>query len=167
MLKIIVAVAQNGVIGKSGGIPWRLPSDLQEFKRRTGSHPVAMGSRTFDCLPEKFKPLPGRENIVLTRTPDKYKNAGVTVVTSFEEVLARSQSETIFVAGGAELYRLALRHSGWLYLTRVHAKVDGDCYFPDWEEGWERADWRLASSEKRYKDDRNEHNFTLEVYMRK
>src|SRR5262245_8417642 len=127
IVSLIVAMAENGVIGRDNALPWRLPEDLRRFKTITMGKPVIMGRKTFESI---GKPLPGRTNIVLTR--DKSWSAdGVSVVHSFDEAMARAgEVAEVAVIGGAELFRMALARADRIYLTLVHAEVAGDVVFP-------------------------------------
>ncbi|MCK1387739.1 dihydrofolate reductase [Bradyrhizobium sp. 21] len=139
----VVAIAENGVIGAGGAIPWRLKSDMQRFKALTIGRPVIMGRKTFESLPGR-RPLPGRTNIVVTRDPD-YRATGAIVTTSAAnagavargDALRRSVAE-ITVIGGAEIYRQWLDRADRLEITEVHARPEGDTHFDidkaDWEE---------------------------------
>ncbi|MBI2340050.1 MAG: dihydrofolate reductase [Deltaproteobacteria bacterium] len=127
-LSIIVAMSQNGVIGKDNKIPWHLSEDLKRFKQLTMGHPIVMGRKTCQSI---GKPLPGRENIVITRDP-KFLSEGVRVVHSLDEAIkGQKPDEEIFVIGGAEIYRLALPPAEKIYLTLVERKFGGDTYFPE------------------------------------
>lgn len=130
LITLIVAMAQNGVIGRANALPWRLPRDLQRFKAFTLGKAVLMGRRTFESI---GRPLPGRANLVLTR--DRAWHAGgVDAVHSLEEALAHSGGHAELVAiGGAEVYRLVLPLARRIYLTHVHADVPGDTFFPDFD----------------------------------
>lgn len=132
---IIVAVSENGVIGKDGDIPWHFPEDLKHFKEKTMGHPVVMGSSTYRSLPEDFRPLPGRKNIVLTRSGLEVDES-VSVANSLEEAwkIAGKESEKAFIIGGASIYEQTLDEADKLVLTRIHQEFDGDTYFPDWDE---------------------------------
>lgn len=161
MLKIIVAVATNGVIGRGDKLPFNLPADRRKFKDITLGHPVVMGSNTFRSLPKQFRPLPGRENIVLSRNPNAQMD-NVTHVLWWKEILHRAETEDMFVIGGSRVYELALDHSDELFITRVHAEVEGDTFFPELD----MSDWKLLSSEEHAQDEENEFAFTWEVYER-
>jgi dihydrofolate reductase len=144
---VIAAIAQNGVIGRSNGIPWRLSDDFARFKRLTMGHPCIMGSLTFESLPAKSRPLPGRENIVLTRNTN-YHPKGTTVFHTFAAAIdhvRRQRVDQAFIAGGAEIYRLGLVIADRLELTRLHHDFSGDRFFPAirWDE------WELSNHEKR------------------
>jgi dihydrofolate reductase len=130
MVSLIVAMAQNGVIGRDNTLPWRLPKDLKRFKASTLGKPILMGRKTFESI---GRPLPGRPNLVLTR--DRFWDAeGVTVVHSVEEALTHSGGcDELVAIGGAEIYRLILPFARRIYLTHVHADVPGDTFFPDFD----------------------------------
>lgn len=139
MLSLIVAMAENRVIGVNNNLPWRLPNDLRYFKQVTMGKPVIMGRKTFESI---GKPLPGRTNIVITRQSD-YKGEGVDVVSSLDEAIALGRNiglingiDEVMVIGGAEIYAQALPYADRLYLTQVHARIEGDAYFPEiaWDE---------------------------------
>ena len=164
-ISLIWAMADNGVIGRDQGLPWRLPNDLKFFMTATRGKPVIMGRRTFETLKA---PLPGRTNIVMTRDPD-YRRKGVRVVKNFAEALkiAKAQCEAdavdeIIVAGGADIYRLGLAVATRLYVTRVHAEIEGDTLFP--EVDWSR--FEAVRSESFPADERHSHPFSISVYRR-
>jgi len=140
---LIAAVASNRVIGASGKLPWHLPEDLRHFRALTYGHPVIMGRRTWDSL---GKPLPGRDNIVITRS-QRFKAPGARVTCSLEAALALcANSPVAFVIGGAELYVAALAYADALLLTEIHRDYDGDARFPDFERSaWQESE-RLPRS---------------------
>lgn len=128
-VELVAAVADNGVIGKDGALPWRIPADLRHFRERTMGHHVVMGRKTWASI---GRPLPGRTNVVVTRDP-QLRIDGCTVVGSLAAAIALAEAagETVvFVIGGGELYREALPRADRIHLTRVHADVDGDVRFP-------------------------------------
>lgn len=129
-LTLIAAVAKNGVIGDSNALPWHLPEDLKHFKQLTSGHAVIMGRKTWESLPLRFRPLPGRLNIVLTRDPS-YAAEGATVVHSMADALAAAAGRTAFVIGGAELYAHALPLADKLELTEIARDFPGDAFFPE------------------------------------
>jgi dihydrofolate reductase len=143
IISAIAAVADNGTIGISGDLPWHLPDDLKYFQRITTGHPVITGRKNYESIPEKYRPLKGRVNIVVTRNP-AYEAPGAKVCGSIEEAIAIAaelDQEEIFVIGGGEMYRAALQQGlvDRLYLTLVHADIAGDTSFPmidpaDWVE---------------------------------
>jgi len=136
-LSHIVGVAENGVIGRAGGLPWHIPEDLKHFKQVTNGHAIVMGRKTYESI---GRPLPGRFNIVLTRDQTFKAAEGVAVVRSFDEALklCENAKETwgseVFVIGGGDLYAATLPLVDRIYLTRVHRKVDGDVYYPPLDE---------------------------------
>jgi dihydrofolate reductase len=129
ILTLIAAVARNGVIGIANRLPWHLPADLKHFKQLTLGHTVIMGRKTWESLPAKFRPLPGRRNIVVTRNGE-YRAEGATVVTSLAAAIAAAQDGEAFVIGGAELYAAALPLADRLQLTEIDADFAGDTHFP-------------------------------------
>jgi dihydrofolate reductase len=164
-LAIIVAVAENGVIGKDNTLPWHLPEDLRHFKRVTMGKPIIMGRRTFESI---GKPLPGRTNIVITRNP-AFRAAGIATVSSLEEALTLAEStarregvDEVVVIGGAEIYATALPRADRLYLTEVHAGVEGDALLPpiDWTQ------WREISRERHDAQPPRHHAFSIVCYER-
>jgi dihydrofolate reductase len=147
-LSIIAAVARHRVIGKDNGLPWHLPGDMRHFRETTRGRPVVMGRRTWESLPEKFRPLPGRLNVVVSRNPG-YEAPGAAVVGSLGEAVAvAGDGGEIFVIGGAELYRQALPFAGRLYLTEIDAEFAGDALFPEIPPGEWRAVLRTPAGEK-------------------
>lgn len=159
IVSLIAATAENRVIGRGGGLPWRLPDDLKHFKRLTVDHTVIMGRKTYD---ELGRPLANRRNVVITRNPE-FRPAGVTVVPTLAEALALGATESeVFVIGGGEIYRLALPVADRLYLTIVHAEVEGDTTFPPFDE----TAWAIDAEEFHPADDRHPHAFTFRTYRR-
>jgi dihydrofolate reductase len=143
-LVLIAAIAQNGIIGATvdgkGVLPWRLPEDLKRFKALTLGHPIIMGRKTWESL---GRPLPGRHNIVITRSPD-FRAEGATIVPSIAAALvACGQTESVFVIGGAEIYAQALPQAQRLELTEIHADAEGDALFPPFD----RAFWKETTRE--------------------
>ena len=136
-LIVIAAVARNGVIGHDNRLLWRLPEDLSHFRALTLGHPVIMGRKTWDSLPPKFRPLPGRRNLVVTRNR-AWQADGAEPVPSLDEAVARlthatPACERAFVIGGGELYALALPLADELHLTEVDRDFEGDTRFPPWD----------------------------------
>ena len=138
---LVAAVAANGIIGSKGQLPWHLPEDLQHFKKLTLGHPIVMGRRTWESL--GGKPLPGRENIVVTRTAG-YAAAGAAVANSLDAALALCAGEAVvFVIGGEQLFAEALPRAAGLVLTEIHKDYAGDARFPPFE----RSRWRETQRE--------------------
>jgi dihydrofolate reductase len=135
LVSLIAAVADNGIIGRSGDLALRIPADMKRLKRLTMGHHLVMGRRTWDSI---GRPLPGRTTIVLSRDP-AFSAAGALVRHSLDEALAearRAGESEAFVMGGGEIYRIALPLADRLYLTRIHASPPGDTTFPDLGPGW-------------------------------
>lgn len=140
MISVIVAVAENGIIGGGNSLLWHISEDLQRFKKITSGHPVIMGRKTFESL---GRPLPNRHNVVITRQKD-YAPAGVTVVSSLEQALALfADTEEVFITGGGEIYAQAMGIADRLYLTTVMHDYEGDTHFPEWD----RAQWTQVMRE--------------------
>jgi dihydrofolate reductase len=159
-LTVIVAVAENGVIGRENDLPWRLPADLKRFKRLTMGHPIVMGRRTWESI---GRPLPGRTSVVLTRRDDFALPEGVLRAGSLDDALEHlAGEEEVFVIGGASVYAEALPRADRVQLTRVHAEPPGDVRFP----GLEASRWRAVAEERHVRDDRHEHDFTFFTYER-
>ena len=137
---LIVALAANRVIGKNNALPWHLPADLKRFKALTMSHPVVMGRKTHESI---GRPLPGRRNLIVTRNRG-YSAPGCEVVHSLDEATAACRdAETLFIIGGAELYREALPRAHCLEFTEIHAAFEGDATFPEFSP----AQWRETGRE--------------------
>ena len=160
-VSLIAAIAQNGVIGVDGDLPWRLPDDLAQFKRHTLGKPVIMGRKTWESL---RRPLPKRLNLVITRQPD-YAAEGASVLGSLDAALGlarESGAEEAFVIGGAAIYAAALAFADRLVITHVDASVDGDTRFPDLD--W--SEWRPIEEEAHAVDERHPYPFRVVVYER-
>lgn len=159
IVSLVAAVADNGIIGRGGGLPWRLPNDLRFFKLLTLGHTVIMGRKTWD---EIGKPLPNRRNIVVTRDKTReFPGAERAPYLGSALALATAEDE-VFVIGGGEIYRQALPMADRLYLTHVHATVEGDTRFPEWDA----AHWTIVSEERHEADERHAHSFTIRRYDR-
>jgi dihydrofolate reductase len=159
IVSLVLAMAENHVIGRAGGLPWHLPKDLQHFKRLTVDHTVIMGRKTFE---EIKQPLANRRNVVISRDPS-WQPRGATVVPSLEEALAMGATEEeVFVIGGGEIFRLALPRADRLYLTLVHAKVEGDTFFPSFD----LAAWALEDEEHHPADEKHAYSYTFRTYSR-
>ena len=138
-LGLIYARARNGVIGKDGVMPWHLPEDLAHFKRTTLGAPVIMGRKTWESLPPRFRPLPGRRNIVVTRQAD-WSAAGAERAGSLEEAIALcGEAGRAWVTGGAEIYRLALPLADVVEVTEIDADYAGDTHAPQLGPEWREA----------------------------
>lgn len=160
ILSSIVAVARNGVIGKDNGLPWRLPADLQYFKKVTSGHHIILGRKNYESI---GRPLPNRVNIVLSRSPE-FQAPGCVVVSSLAAAIevAKQAGETeCFIIGGAEIYRQAMSMIQRLYLTRIEEDFEGDIAMPDLGSGW-REEW----SEVHEPDEKNPWPYRFLRYTR-
>lgn len=164
-VSLIVAAAENGVIGKDNDMPWKISSDLKYFKKVTMNKPVIMGRKTFQSI---GKPLPGRANIVITRDTG-FTQEGVITAHSVEMALevAKGMAEAkkvkeIMIIGGAQIYELTLPIADRLYLTRIHAEIEGDASFPDLDA----AEWLEYSREDRKRGIKDSHNHSFIVLDR-
>ncbi|MBM7602098.1 dihydrofolate reductase [Metabacillus crassostreae] len=160
MISLIVAMDENRLIGKDNQLPWHLPQDLAYFKRMTMNHKIVMGRKTYESI---GRPLPGRENIILTRD-HSYKMDGCKVLHSIEEILELSKNtdENIFVIGGAEIFKEILPYSDRLYMTHIHHNFEGDTFFPQLKE----TDWETLSVEAGIKDIKNPYEFDFVIYQK-
>ncbi len=158
-ISLIVAASANGVIGAGGELPWHLPDDFRFFKEVTMGKPIVMGRRTWESI---GRPLPGRQNIVITRQSG-FEAPGASVVDSPEAAVeAAGEAEEVMIIGGGEIYRRFLPLADRVYLTRVDADIDGDTFFPDLEEG----EWTVESREPHDADERHAYAFEFRVYGR-
>ena len=164
---MIWAMTQNRVIGDDGGLPWRLPKDMRHFMDTTMGKPVIMGRKTFESMKS---PLPGRLNIVMTRDKSWQPPSSEVVVTqNLEDAIgaakvnaAELDLEEIMIIGGAEIYKLGLPYATRLYVTYIHAEIEGDTVFPDFTV----SEWRTVSSQDYPKDDKHDASFTIKVLER-
>lgn len=162
MISCIVALDRNGLIGVNGRLPWRLPDDMKWFREQTMGKPVIMGRKTFESIPDRFRPLAGRHNIVVTRN-GLYQAEGVTVVNSIEAALdAAGAVDEVVVIGGAELYTQLLPQANRLYLTLIEAEFAGDVFFP----AIDLAEWHEIYRQAHPADDQHEYAFTWLIWDR-
>jgi len=154
MITIIVAIGKNFVIGKDGWMPWNIPEDLRQFKEKTLNHTVVMGRKTFEAI---GRPLPKRKNIVVTRDP-RWHFDGVETIGDLEAFLQEMQSkeEEIFIAGGAQIYQMALPYADKLIISHIDTEIDGDTFFPKWD----RSKFDVTDTVD-YKD------FSVKTYIKK
>ena len=154
IVSLIVAMSENRVIGRAGGLPWRLSDDLRRFKRLTTGHTIIMGRRTFASI---GRPLPDRTSIVITRQADWQAN-GTIVVHSLDEALGHAgDADEAFIIGGGEIFKQALPRADRLYLTIVHAELRGDVSFPEIDE----SAWQCIHEEHHESNERNEYAYTF------
>lgn len=160
-LSIIVAASENNVIGVNNHLPWHLPVDMKYFKDTTMGKPIVMGRKSFE---ELGRVLPGRPNIMITRQPE-YAAEGLYVVPSLEAGIEKAKTfgtEEIFITGGGEIFKIALPIIDRLYLTRVHAEVSGDTYFPEFDP----TGWKLVKNDRHEKDEKHAYALTFQVWER-
>lgn len=159
ILSIITAMDKNCLIGKENGLPWKIPADLQFFKKVTMSKPIIMGRKTFESI---GRPLPGRQNIVITRD-EAYTAEGCDVVYSIDEAFdIAGDVEEAMVIGGANIYQQCLDKCDRLYLSRVLGEFEGDAWFPDINF----SDWQLKEKEDHKADEKNECDYSFQVFER-
>ncbi|MFC3885238.1 type 3 dihydrofolate reductase [Bacillus songklensis] len=159
MISLIAAMDENRLIGKNNDLPWRLPADLAYFKKVTMGRTVVMGRKTFESI---GKPLPGRENVIVTSRQD-YKAEGAAVVHSLDELLAfDNHSKELFIIGGARLYEQTLPHANRLYLTEIQEQFEGDTYFPVFNQ----SEWNVIFKEQGVKDEKNSYTYFFTIYER-
>ena len=157
----IVAIASDGAIGRQGDLLCHLPADMKHFKEVTMGHSIVMGRKTFESFPRR--PLPGRQNIVITRNTD-WQYPGVTVVHSLEEALEAAETDTVFIIGGAQVYELALPMVNVLHLTRIHACwASADAFFPVIDPN----EWQEVSREHHKSDHRNAYEYDFITLKRR
>lgn len=161
-VSLIVAVSENGVIGKDNDLIWHLPKDMKFFKDTTQGHHVIMGRKNFESIPHKFRPLPNRTNVIVTRQSG-YITEDCIVVHSVEdsiEVAKKNGDTEPFVIGGGQIYKIALENNmiDRIYLTRIHHTFEGDTFFPDLSE-----DWKVISREDCKADEKNKYDYSFLV----
>jgi dihydrofolate reductase len=165
IVSLIAAVSKNNVIGKNNDLPWHLPNDMKYFMQTTKGHCVLMGRKNYESLPEKFRPLPNRTNILVTRQAN-YHAPGCTIFNTIAEGVnyAQEKDETeLFVIGGAEIYSGTLPIADKLYITEINANIDGDTFFPQID----KTKWREISRTPNNTDDRHKFAFDFVVYEKK
>lgn len=146
-IEMIVAKAKNNIIGKDNALIWNIPEDLAHFKKITMGKAIVMGSNTYESI---GRPLPGRQNVVLTRNPSKYKNQDVKTVSSVQDVLDLSKETQVVIIGGDSVYKTFLEYTDILYVTEIEKEFDGDTYFPTIS-----SEWELTSSNEGEKSSEN------------
>jgi len=159
-VSIIVAASTNNVIGAGGKLPWKIPDDLKRFKRLTMGKPIVMGRLTFDSI---GRPLPGRQNIVITRQPGFVARGSDVVDSPAAALRAAADADEVMIIGGSQIYDLFLPTADRIYLTRVHAEIDGDACFPDIDDN----EWTLVERESHEAGEGNEYAFDFLTYARR
>lgn len=153
-VRLVWAQARGGAIGRENTIPWHVPEDLARFKQLTVGHPVVMGRKTWESLPPRFRPLPGRTNVVVTRNSD-FDADGAVVVGSLDAALELAGDADVSIIGGGEIYRAAIPLATELFVTEIDLQIDGaDAFAPAIPDGWAvhiTGDWQTSSSGARYR----------------
>lgn len=165
IISLIAAVTENHVIGKDNDLPWHLPDDMKFFMETTKGHHVIMGRKNYESLPQKFRPLPNRTNIVITRQKN-FSAPGCDVVNSLEAAIeiAKSNNEAeTFIIGGAEIFGQSMHLADRLYVTEIKTALDGDTYFPIIEKN----NWIVVSKRNHPTDERHKYAFDFVTYERK
>ena len=156
-------MSQNRVIGKNNDLPWNLPDDFKFFKSTTEGHHVILGRKNYESLPHRFRPLPNRTNIVITRNDQYGSSEKIEVVDSLERALqiAKINKEPeVFIIGGGEIYKLGLQLASRIYLTEINAEIEGDVYFPEFD----KSDWKEVNREFHPIDDKHPYSFDFVIY---
>lgn len=164
IISLIAALSRNRVIGKNNDLPWRLPDDMKYFMETTKGHHVIMGRKNYESIPPKFRPLPYRTNLVLTKQKG-YQAPGCAIIHSMEEgieIANRASENELFIIGGSEIYKLALPYTSKLYLTEIDAQIDGDTFFPSTDS----AVWKETSREHHVADARHQYPFDFVIYSK-
>ncbi len=157
---IVVAMSSNGLIGKDGDLPWHLSDDLRHFKAITMGKPIIMGRITHESI---GRPLPGRENIILTRNSN-YEAQGCTIIHDLASLDCRSpEVDEYMIVGGSQLYAETLGLASKLFITEVHAEIEGDIFFPDYDKGL----WKELERENFQADQRNDYDYSFVVLERR
>lgn len=160
-LIIIAAAAENNALGKDNDLVWHLPDDFKRFKTLTSGHKIIMGRKTLESFP---KPLPNRDHIAITRDGEYTPKFPCTIANSLNEAIGLvNDNETAFIIGGGEIYKQSIPHATDIELTRVHAEVDADTFFPEID----MDQWELVNEEHHPKDERHKYDFTYLTYKRK
>ena len=163
VVSLIVAVSENNVIGKNNDLIWNFPNDMKYFKDRTKGHFVIMGRKNFESIPQKYRPLPNRTNVVVTRQ-NTFQAEGCIVVNSIEDAIKKAKKggdNEPFIIGGGEIYQLALKKQliDRIYLTRIHHNYNGDTFFPTLGQ-----EWKLLNSKKHLADEKHIYDYDFEIY---
>ncbi len=163
-ISLIAAHTRNRVIGRNNDLPWHLPDDMKYFMQTTKKHTVIMGRKNYDSIPEKFRPLPNRVNIIITRQQD-FAAPQCAVVHSMKEAIEladASKEEEVFIIGGSEIYQLGMPYTKRMYLTEIQADLPGDTFFP----AVDPSEWKETSRLHHSADDRHAYSFDFVIYDR-
>lgn len=165
MISIIVAIGKNNVIGKDNALIWHLPADMKFFKEKTTGHCIITGRKNYESIPEKFRPLPNRTNIVITRQYN-YKAPGAIIVGSLEDALKKAKEtddNEIFIIGGAQIFEQSLHLTDTIYLTEIHQEFEGDVFFPPLNPN----EWTEIERKKGIVDEKNKFEHDFVTFIRK
>jgi dihydrofolate reductase len=165
IVSLIAARSRNGVIGKNNGLPWHLPDDMKYFMQTTKEHYVIMGRKNYESIPEKFRPLPNRTNVVVSRQKD-FSAPHCILVHSIEQgidLARKAGEEEVFIIGGAEIYKMGMPLTQRAYLTEILADINGDTFFPEFNI----AEWKEVSRRHHSVDERHAQAFDFVLYERK
>ncbi len=164
MITLIAAAAENNALGKNNELIWHLPDDFKRFKQLTSGHFIIMGRKTFESFP---KPLPNRTHIIITRQKNyahQINNSSCIVVESMEDALSKTNlDEEVYIIGGGEIYNLAIDFADKIELTRVHAHLEADAFFPEIDP----HKWNLINEEFHPKDEKHNYDFTFQTFIKK
>ena len=165
IISLIAALTKNSVIGKNNDLPWHLPDDMKYFMQTTKEHHVIMGRKNYESIPEKFRPLPNRTNIVVTRQKS-FIAPGCSIVNTLEagiEMARNAGEKELFIIGGSEIYTLGMTYADQLYLTEIDTSLEGDTYFPYFN----KTDWQELSRAHHNADAHHAYSFDFVVYKKK
>ena len=165
IISLIAALTENRVIGKNNDLPWHLSDDMKYFMQTTKGHVVIMGRKNYESLPLKFRPLPDRTNIIVTRQKN-FNAPGCTIVNSLEagvQIAKEANEKELFIIGGAEIFKLAIPIADRLYLTEIKTNIEGDTFFPKFD----KTNWIESSRKPHSKDERHLFDFDFVVYDKK
>ncbi|MEL7002119.1 MAG: dihydrofolate reductase [Bacteroidota bacterium] len=163
-ISMIAAVAANRVIGKDNDLIWNLPDDMKFFMTKTSGHNIILGRKNYESLPKKYRPLPNRVNIIMTRNQD-YEAEGAVIVGSLTDAIHTAEEngeKEVFIIGGGEIYKLGLDVADTMYITEINAEFDGDAYFPQYDQ----KIWKEVERIHHPKDERHDYDFDFVTYQR-
>jgi dihydrofolate reductase len=164
-ISIIVAVGSNRAIGKNNSLIWHLPADMKFFKEKTTGHCIITGRKNYESIPEKFRPLPNRTNIIVTRQAN-YNAPGAIITSSLQEAIEKAKQisdQEIFIIGGGDIFRQSLHLTDTIYLTEIDQAFDADVFFPELDA----HDWQEVERVKGKQDEKNNYPFSFVTYKRK
>ena len=163
-ISIIVAISKNGVIGKNNKLAWNLPDDIFYFSKMTMGHSIIMGRKNWDSIPNKWKPLPNRKNIIISRNKNQNIN-NVDITNSIEKAIKigrENEDEEIFIIGGGEIYKLGFEFVDKLYITEIKKNIEGDTFFPKWN----KSEWKEISRISHPSDSKHIYDFDYVIYKK-